>query len=81
MLADFVDRGCRCYEFDEDSSHAAKCHLTSLGYNLVTLTLAFEAKCRFSGIIYFKIKIALITHEFIDDFANRRWKTNEKSVN
>ena len=51
MFADFVDRGCRCYDIDEDSSHMAKCHLTSLGYNLVTLTLVFEAQCRFSGII------------------------------
>ena len=56
MFADFVDRGRRWYAFDEDFAHVVKCHLTLLGYNLVTLTLAFEAKCRFSGIIYFKIK-------------------------
>ena len=56
MLADFVDRGRRWYAFDEDFTHVVKCHLTLLGYNLVTLTLAFEVQCRFSGMTYCKIK-------------------------
>ena len=42
MFAHFVDRGCRGYYFDEDDSHVVKRHLTSLGYNLVTLTLVLK---------------------------------------